>query len=88
MEPSEGTVEGYRWSCPVCETSRVVKTKFGPQRAIEGLRAHLEIYDGDGHGRENEFPDIDTRGLDEHVVPLGGEEPSPKSPGEVKDTTE
>lgn len=86
MGSSERDVEGYRWSCPICGTSRVIKTSFGPQRAIEGLRAHLEIYDGDGHGPENQFPDIDRQGLEDNVVPLGGEE-VPKSSDEVRERT-
>lgn len=75
MGPSEGNSKGYRWSCPACRTSRVVLSAMGPRRAIEGLRAHLEIYDGAGHGPRNEFPsDVDLDRLDEFVVPLDGEE--------------
>lgn len=87
MGSSGSDVGGYRWTCPICGTSRIIKTKFGPQRAIEGLRAHLEIYDGDGHGPENRFPDIDRQRLDENVVPLGVEEVQ-KTTEEVRERTE
>lgn len=62
---------GFRWTCPICATSRLYafERESGETIATRSLRAHVQASEGHGHGERNVFPeDWDTFDEYEYVV--------------------
>lgn len=73
MSDSPLSGAGYRWTCPICDQSRL--NTSGEQNGVSALRSHLLASGGAGHGPVNEYPvGFDPDALSEHVVRLGGRE--------------
>lgn len=60
----------YRWTCPICDESRLSAADGVQDRAavLRNLEAHIQGTAGEGHGDEDSFPDeFDPDTLTEYV---------------------
>lgn len=71
--PRDAHSEGWEWTCPYCERSRVnISTgEDGEKNAIAALRTHIMASDGAEHGPRNEFPaHLEGLELTDYVVKI------------------
>ena len=64
-------VDGYRWNCPFCGTSRSnpAGVEADEGNAVTAIRSHVLASAGEGHGPENAYPEgFDPTTLADHVV--------------------
>lgn len=61
----------FKWTCPYCRKSRIIRYTEEEERkeenTVAALRSHITASDGDGHGPRNELPADLERTLFEYV---------------------
>lgn len=73
-QPRRPSKEGYRWECPVCETSRVNRLSERGRNALRALKAHVYLTEGGGHGEHGSYPEeIPEDALARFVRPVNDE---------------